>query len=311
MIDSKIAFVFPGQASQSPGMGLDLYKNSRAARDVFDEADEILGKKLSSIIFNGDEDELTRTENAQPAIATVSLAAWKAIESELGRMQLPNYTAGHSLGEYSSLATAGALGLKETINLVSKRGELMEKACQEAPGGMAAIVGIDKSTVKEVCLESGTYLSNVNTTNQIIIAGEKNNLINAMDLASRFGAKKAIPLQVSGAFHSALMSSAQKNLDEVIDETQFEDPDIPIIGNTNALPITDKMTLKSELKTQLQNCVMWSDSIEYMIKEGVETFYELGPGNILSSMLKRINSDIHVKNIGNYDAVLDYLESSI
>ena len=226
-------------------------------------------------------------------------------------MQLPNYTAGHSLGEYSSLATAGALGLKETINLVSKRGELMEKACQEAPGGMAAIVGIDKTTVKEVCLESGTYLSNVNTTNQIIIAGEKNNLINAMDLASRFGAKKAIPLQVSGAFHSALMSSAQKNLDEVIDETQFEDPDIPIIGNTNALPITDKVTLKSELKKQLQNCVMWSDSIEYMIKEGVETFYELGPGNVLSSMLKRINSDIHVKNIGNYDGVLDYLESSI
>ena len=303
--------IFPGQGSQIVGMGRDLYSKHDTIKKLYKEADEILGKKLSSIIFNGDKEELTRTENAQPAIATVSLAAWKSIESELGRMQLPNYTAGHSLGEYSSLATAGALSLKETINLVSKRGELMEKACQEAPGGMAAIVGIDKSTVKEVCLESGTYLSNVNTTNQIIIAGEKNNLINAMDLASRFGAKKAIPLQVSGAFHSALMSSAQKNLDEVIDETQFEDPDIPIIGNTNALPITDKMTLKSELKTQLQNCVMWSDSIEYMIKEGVETFYELGPGNVLSSMLKRINSDIRVKNVGNYDAVLDYLESSI
>ena len=202
MNNEKVAFLFPGQASQTPGMGLDLYKNSIAAREVFQEADDILGRKLSTVIFEGSKEELTRTENAQPSIATVSIAAWRAIESEMGSIQIPNFTAGHSLGEYSSLATAGSLSIKDTIDLVSKRGELMEKACNNAPGGMSAIIGIDATAVKEVCEETGTYLSNINTSNQIIIAGKKENLVNAMDLASRLGAKKAIPLPVGGAFHS-------------------------------------------------------------------------------------------------------------
>ena len=258
MKNEKVAFLFPGQASQAPGMGLDLYKNSMAAREVFQEADEILGRKLSEVIFEGTKEELTRTENAQPSIATVSIAAWRAIESEMGSIQIPNFTAGHSLGEYSSLATAGALSIKETIDLVSKRGELMEKACNDSPGGMSAIIGIDSSSVKEVCEETGTYLSNINTSNQIIIAGKKENLVNAMDLASRLGAKKAIPLPVAGAFHSALMSSAQQELNAVIDDANFEDAVVPIVANTSAEAITDKGSLRDELKTQLQNCVLWS-----------------------------------------------------
>lgn len=290
-------------------MGLDLYKNSMAAREVFQEADEILGRKLSEVIFEGTKEELTRTENAQPSIATVSIAAWRAIESEMGSIQIPNFTAGHSLGEYSSLATAGALSIKETIDLVSKRGELMEKACNDSPGGMSAIIGIDSSSVKEVCEETGTYLSNINTSNQIIIAGKKENLVNAMDLASRLGAKKAIPLPVAGAFHSALMSSAQQELNSVIDDANFEDAVVPIVANTSAEAITDKGSLRDELKTQLQNCVLWSDSINYMIEEKVETFYEIGPGSVLSGMLKRIDSNLSVKNIGNYNQVLDYVEA--
>ncbi len=309
MKNEKVAFLFPGQASQAPGMGLDLYKNSMAAREVFQEADEILGRKLSEVIFEGTKEELTRTENAQPSIATVSIAAWRAIESEMGSIQIPNFTAGHSLGEYSSLATAGALSIKETIDLVSKRGELMEKACNDSPGGMSAIIGIDSSSVKEVCEETGTYLSNINTSNQIIIAGKKENLVNAMDLASRLGAKKAIPLPVAGAFHSALMSSAQQELNSVIDEANFEDAVVPIVANTSAEAITDKGSLRDELKTQLQNCVLWSDSINYMIEEKVETFYEIGPGSVLSGMLKRIDSNLSVKNIGNYNQVLDYVEA--
>ena len=305
----SFSFLFPGQASQAPGMGLDLYKNSMAAREVFQEADEILGRKLSEVIFEGTKEELTRTENAQPSIATVSIAAWRAIESEMGSIQIPNFTAGHSLGEYSSLATAGALSIKETIDLVSKRGELMEKACNDSPGGMSAIIGIDSSSVKEVCEETGTYLSNINTSNQIIIAGKKENLVNAMDLASRLGAKKAIPLPVAGAFHSALMSSAQQELNSVIDDANFEDAVVPIVANTSAEAITDKGSLRDELKTQLQNCVLWSDSINYMIEEKVETFYEIGPGSVLSGMLKRIDSNLNVKNIGNYNQVLDYVEA--
>ena len=309
MKKDKVAFLFPGQASQAPGMGLDLYKNSIAAREVFQEADDILGRKLSQVIFEGSKEELTRTENAQPSIATVSIAAWRAIESEMGSIQLPNYTAGHSLGEYSSLATAGSLSIKETIDLVSKRGELMEKACNDSPGGMSAIIGIDSDAVKGVCEETGTYLSNINTSNQIIIAGTKENLVNAMDLASRLGAKKAIPLPGGGAFHSALMSSAQEELNSVIDDANFEDAVVPIVANTSAEAITDKNLVREELKTQLQNCVLWSDSINYMIDENVETFYEIGPGSVLSGMLKRIDSNLNVKNIGNYNQVLDYVES--
>ena len=311
MKKEKVAFLFPGQASQTPGMGLDLYKNSIAAREVFHEADEILGRKLSTVIFEGSKEELTRTENAQPSIATVSIAAWRAIESEMGSIQIPNYTAGHSLGEYSSLATAGSLSIKDTIELVSKRGELMEKACNDSPGGMSAIIGIDSVSVKEVCEETGTYLSNINTSNQIIIAGKKENLVNALDLASRLGAKKAIPLPVSGAFHSALMSSAQDELNSVIDSANFEDAVVPIVANTSAEAITDKGLVRHELKTQLQNCVLWSDSINYMIDENVETFYEIGPGSVLSGMLKRIDSNLNVKNISNYNQVLDYVESRI
>ena len=309
MNKEKIAFIFPGQASQTPGMGLDLYKNSKAAREVFDEADEILGRRLSKVIFEGSKEDLTRTENAQPSIATVSIAAWRAIESEMGTIQIPNFTAGHSLGEYSSLATAGVLSIKDTIKLVSVRGELMEKACNDSPGGMSAIIGIDENAVKQVCSETGTYLSNVNTSNQIIIAGEKENLINAMDLASRLGAKRAIPLAVGGAFHSALMSSAQEDLNNEIDNADFEDAVVPIIANTDAKPITSKELVRAELKNQLQNCVMWSDSIKFMTDNNVETFYEIGPGNVLSSMVKRIDSNINVKNIGNYNQVLDYIES--
>jgi [acyl-carrier-protein] S-malonyltransferase len=309
MKKEKVAFLFPGQASQTPGMGLDLYKNSIAAREVFHESDEILGRKLSQVIFEGSKEELTRTENAQPSIATVSIAAWRAIESEMGSIQIPNYTAGHSLGEYSSLATAGALSIKDTIGLVSKRGELMEKACNDSPGGMSAIIGIDSVSVQEVCEETGTFLSNINTSNQVIIAGKKENLVNAMDLASRLGAKKAIPLPVGGAFHSALMSSAQNELDAVIDNANFEDAVVPIVANTSAKPITDKKSVRDELKTQLQNCVLWSDSINYMIDEKVETFYEIGPGSVLSGMLKRIDSNLNVKSIGNYNQVLDYVES--
>ena len=305
----KFAFIFPGQASQAVGMGKDLHQNSIAARAVFEEIDEVLGRKLSDVMFDGTQEELTRTENAQPAITAVSLAAWKAMEEAADCILLPSMTTGHSLGEYSSLAVAGVLSIEDTVNLVVERGRLMQHACDERPGGMAAIIGIDEQTVEEVCTEAGTYISNINTAQQIIISGDHNRLARAIDLASARGAKRAIPLTVGGAFHSGLMDPAQDGLDNVLDSMNFADPDVPIIGNVTAQPLTTADEVRNELKQQLQSCVQWNNSINYMHENGVSQFVEIGPGKVLSGMVKRIVPGADVKAVGTFDAVQAYAEN--
>ncbi len=305
----KSAFIFPGQASQAVGMGKDLHRNSIAAREVFEEIDSVLGRKLSDVMFDGTQEELTRTENAQPAITAVSIAAWKAVEEAAGRMVLPSMTTGHSLGEYSSLAVAGVLSTEDTVKLVVERGRLMQHACDERPGGMAAIIGIDEQTVEEVCREAGAYISNINTAQQIIISGDHKRLARAIDLASARGAKRAIPLTVGGAFHSGLMDPAQSGLDEVLDSMNFADPDVPIIGNVSAQPLNTAEEVRNELKQQLQSCVQWNNSINYMHENGVTEFVEIGPGKVLSGMVKRIVPDATVKSVGNFDSVQAYAEN--
>jgi [acyl-carrier-protein] S-malonyltransferase len=303
---SKFAFIFPGQASQAVGMGKDLYNNSIAAREVFHEIDEVLGRKLTGVMFSGSAEELTRTENAQPAITAVSLAAWKAMEEAAGCIQVPSMTAGHSLGEYSSLAVAGALPISDTVRLVVERGRLMQTACDERPGGMAALIGIDEQTAEEVCRESGTYLSNINTAQQIIISGDHQRLARALDLASARGAKKAIPLAVNGAFHSGLMEPAQHALNDVIESLEFTDPLVPIIANVSAEPLTTAGQVKEELKLQLQSCVRWNNLINYMVGHGVNEFVEVGPGKVLSAMVRRIAPDASVLSVGDFDSVQAY-----
>ena len=299
----KFAFIFPGQASQAVGMGKDLYENSPAARAVFEQIDEALGRKLTDVMFEGPADDLTRTENAQPAITAVSLAAWKAMEEAKGASVLPAMTTGHSLGEYSSLAVAGVLSIEDTVKLVVDRGRLMQLACDTRPGGMAAIIGIDEQVVEEVCREAGAYMSNVNTAQQIIISGDHDRLSNAIDLATARGAKRAIPLAVNGAFHSGLMDPAQAGLEERLDALDFADPAVPIIGNVTALPLTTAAEVREELKQQLQSCVQWNSSINYMSENGVVEFVEVGPGQVLSGMVKRIVKAAKVTSVGDFDSV--------
>ena len=300
------AFVFPGQGSQAVGMGKDLYLNSSSAREVFDEVDDVLGRKLSDVMFNGPADELTRTESAQPAILATSVASWRALEESTESVVVPDMTAGHSLGEYSALVVAGVLSVSDAVNLVCERGRLMQLACDERPGGMAALIGIDEVTVAEICREAGVDMSTVNTPEQIIIAGEHRRIATALDMASARGAKKAIPLSVGGAFHSGLMAPAQNGLDEAIESTNFQDPIVPIIGNVDAKPLRTAEEVKSELRRQLTSCVQWSNGIRYMLDNGVNEFVEMGNGKILSGMIKRIDRRANIVNISEFDAACDY-----
>jgi [acyl-carrier-protein] S-malonyltransferase len=303
---NSTAFVFPGQGSQAVGMGKDLYLNSSSAREVFDEVDDVLGRSLSDVMFNGPSDELTRTENAQPAILTASIAAWQTLEEATESVAIPDMAAGHSLGEYSALVVAGVLSVSDAVRLVCERGRLMQLACDERPGGMAALIGIDEVTVAEICREAGVDMSTVNTPEQIIIAGEHRGLAVALDMASARGAKKAIPLSVGGAFHSGLMSPAQSGLDEAIDSTEFQDPLVPIIGNVDAQPLQTAEDVKSELRRQLTSCVQWNNGIRHMLDDGVDEFVEMGNGRILGGMIRRIDRRAKVVSLNEYDAVWDY-----
>lgn len=307
---SKIAFLFPGQGSQAVGMGKDLYLNSIAARDVFDEIDDILGRKLTTTMFEGRAEELTRTENAQPAIMATSIATWRAMEEATGVLQIPNATAGHSLGEYSALAVSGVLSVTDAVKLVLERGRLMQVACKERPGGMVALIGIDEITAEEICRESGAQMSTINTADQVILGGDHRSLAMAIDIATVRGARKAIPLQVGGAFHSGLMGPAQHGLNAVIDSLAFHDPFVPLIGNVAARSLNTGEEVREELRLQLTSCVQWNNTIRFMLDDGIQSFYEIGHGRILSGMVKRIDRGASITSIGDFASVLAYASAS-
>ncbi len=301
----QVAYIFPGQGSQSVGMGRDLYENFSSAKAVFQQADEILKFPLSRLCFDGSEDELRQTINAQPAILTVSFACLKAMQEVDGNSGLPApiCLAGHSLGEYTALAAAGVLDFATTVYLARERGRLMHQAGQERPGGMTAIIGLDETLLAEVCRETDTRIANINCPGQLVISGAVENLNQAADLAESRGARRAIPLPVSGAFHTPLMQSAVDGMSKVIAALSFRDPVVPIIGNTTAQPLTTADMIKEELLRQLCNCVQWQRSIECMIDSGVSTFIEIGPGKVLTGLIKRINKSVELINIGDAEAV--------
>ncbi|MGO1137194.1 ACP S-malonyltransferase [Bacillus subtilis] len=288
---SKIAFLFPGQGSQFIGMGKELYEQVPAAKRLFDEADEMLETKLSSLIFEGAAEELTLTYNAQPALLTTSIAVLEKFK-ESGIT--PDFTAGHSLGEYSALVAAGALSFKDAVYTVRKRGEFMNEAVPAGEGAMAAILGMDAEALKQVTdkvTEEGNLvqLANLNCPGQIVISGTAKGVELASELAKENGAKRAIPLEVSGPFHSELMKPAAEKLKEVLDACDIKDADVPVISNVSADVMTEKAEIKQKLIEQLYSPVRFEESINKLIAEGVTTFVEIGPGKVLSGLVKKVN----------------------
>jgi len=299
----KTAHVFPGQGSQSVGMGLDLYRNYDAAKAVFEQADKAVGFSLSKLCFEGPEDELIKTVNAQPAIVTVSFACLEASRSLNGGLPPAAFVAGHSLGEYTALAAAGVLDFATAVYLARERGRLMHEAGQITPGGMAAIIGLDESPLAEVCRQTDTRIANINCPGQIVISGAKDKLAQAVELVKERGAHRAIPLQVSGAFHTPLMQPAVDGMAEIMAALKFNNPTVPIVGNTTAKPLTTAGAVKEELLNQLCNCVQWQRSVEYMLNDGVSNFIEIGPGRVLAGLIKRIDRSVKITNIGDAEAV--------
>ncbi len=294
------AYVFPGQGSQSVGMGAELFESSQAARETFEEADDSLGFPLSRLIFEGPATELQNTANSQPAIMTMSIAAWRTWQEMQGpQVMTAKAVAGHSLGEYTSLVAANVIEFSDAVKLVRKRGELMNQAAVNRPGAMAAILGLNELAFAQICDETGVELANINTDDQIVISGDKIAVARAMDLASARGAKKTIPLPVSGAFHSSLMFEAQSGLADAIKAMDFKEPKVPVVGNCNSKSLTTADEIRAELVNGLCQCVQWKDSVRHIVDSGVTQFVEFGSGGVLAGLIKRIDRGVKVATVSD------------
>ncbi len=320
---TRVAFLFPGQGSQAVGMGANIFETSPAARRVFENVDQALGFSLSHLCFAGPDETLRETINAQPAIVTVSLALLAALQETLSETSTlswttpltPAFTAGHSVGEYAALVASGSLTLADAARLVRERGRLMHHEGTVCPGSMAAIIAMDEETLREVCAEAtarssanatGTHpgegqvaIANYNAPGQIVISGELKALELAMELAKARGAKKVMPLAVSGAFHSPVMQPAAAGLAQALAHAQVSEARIPLIGNMHAVPLTSPEAIREELAQQVAAPVQWIRSIEYLVSMGVTIFIEIGPGQALTGMVKRIAKGSTLLNVSD------------
>lgn len=290
----KKAYVFPGQGAQYTGMGKDLYDTNPTAREMFDKADTILGFKISEIMFSGTDEELKQTRVTQPAIFLHSVA----LAATLGEEFRPDMVAGHSLGELSALTAAGALTFEDGLRLVAARAEAMQKACEVRPSTMAAVIALADEKVEEVCagIDGVVVAANYNCPGQVVISGEVESVQAACVALKEAGAKRALPLNVSGAFHSPMMEPARAELQAAIEATEFHQPICPVYQNVDAQPHSNPDEIKQNLIAQLTSPVRWTQSVERMVADGATSFEELGPGQVLQGLIKKINKEVEVSS---------------
>ncbi len=311
---ARLALIFPGQGSQHVGMGQALSQVSTAARNVFRRADEVLGRNLSKLCWEGPESELASTANQQPASFVTSIAWLEALKErwlELGKTLQPHLFAGHSMGEFTAAVAAGSIEFDEGLRLVHERGRLMAEANDENPGGMASIIGLDEATVTQICdeaaREGGAYvgLATINCDGQYVISGYLKPLEIAMGLAEKARARKVVRLAITIASHSPLMSKASDGMDALLQKLPMRDPTGPVVGNVNAALLTTKDEVYTELRDQLTHGVRWQKSVEEMTAQGCDMFIEVGPGNVLTRLVRRINYDVNSLPISDdYEGLL-------
>jgi len=305
----KVAFVFPGQASQYPGMGKELAEMYPSAKAVFDEADKALGFSISKMCFEGSEDDLKLTANTQPAILTCSIATYRVLEE---KGLAPDFVAGHSLGEYSALVAAGSLKFADAVKLVRKRGSYMQEAVPAGKGAMAAIMGLSPAVVSDVCKRAAQGQicapANLNSPDQTVISGDADAIKRAVELASQAGAKRATILPVSAPFHSALMMPAQEKLEHELKKTHFDKLRVPLVTNVDADTIETGEQAREALVRQVTAAVHWEESVRLLIEEGVNTFVEVGPGKVLTGLLRQIERSVATLNVEDETSLLKTVE---
>jgi len=299
----KTALLFAGQGSQTVGMGRDLYERFDVCRELFDRANNVLGRDLRKICFEGPEDVLTRTDNTQPGILLTSLVCLAALKAQVPNLEF-SATAGLSLGEFTALTATEALSFDDALRLIQARARFMQEACETTVGGMAAIMGVDYVALAEVCREADVDIANLNCPGQTVISGERDKIAKAIELSKARGAKRAVPLTVAGAYHSRLMESAQGKLAVELANVPMHPPRMPVVFNVTARPAGSVAEIKELLVCQVTSSVRWSDSMQWLIGQGFTRFIELGPGQVLSGLMKRINKDVEMLSVGD-SATLD------
>jgi [acyl-carrier-protein] S-malonyltransferase len=294
----KTALLFAGQGSQTVGMGRDLCQQYNVARQLFARANDVLGRDIQKICFEGSEDELTKTDNAQPSIFLTSLACLEVLKSKISDLTF-EATAGLSLGEFTALTAAGAVSFDDGLRMVQMRGRFMQEACDATNGGMASLMGIEDAALEQVCREADVDIANLNCPGQTVISGDKDKIAKAIELAKAKGAKRAIPLVVAGAYHSRLMESAKVKVAAELDKLAMQVPRVPVVSNVTARPGTSVAEIRDLLVRQVTSPVRWSESMQWLAAQGFSRFIELGPGNVLSGLMKRINKDAGMLSVSD------------